>query len=31
MEKNEISGEIFINAWHDVGTPRRLKEINDNE
>jgi N-acetyl-alpha-D-muramate 1-phosphate uridylyltransferase len=24
-----ISGEVFDKVWHDVGTPKRLKEIND--
>ncbi|MEA1983463.1 MAG: nucleotidyltransferase family protein [Campylobacterota bacterium] len=29
IEKNEISAELFKNNWHDIGTPKRLKEIND--
>lgn len=29
IEKNGISGEVFTNKWHDVGTPKRLKEINN--
>ena len=29
ITKNDISGELFNNMWHDVGTPQRLKEIND--
>ena len=28
IEKNMISGEVFKNMWHDIGTPQRLKEIN---
>lgn len=24
-----ISGELFSGVWHDIGTPQRLKEIND--
>jgi len=31
IEKNEISGEVFNNMWHDIGTPQRLKEINDDK
>ena len=29
ITKKEISGEVFKKMWHDVGTPQRLKEIND--
>lgn len=29
IEKKEISSEVFKNMWHDIGTPQRLKEIND--
>lgn len=29
MEKELISAELFNNLWHDIGTPQRLKEIND--
>ena len=29
ITKNDISGEVFKNMWHDIGTPQRLKEIND--
>lgn len=29
ITKNEISGELFENMWHDIGTPQRLKEINN--
>jgi len=29
ITKNEISGELFNNMWHDIGTPQRLKEINE--
>ena len=31
IEKNEISGEVFNNMWHDIGTPQRLKEINNDK
>jgi len=27
--KEQVSFEVFRNIWHDVGTPERLKEIND--
>jgi len=26
----KISGEMFNKMWHDIGTPKRLKEINEN-
>ena len=29
-EKKELSGELYEGMWHDIGTPQRLKEINDN-
>ncbi len=29
IDKKEISGEVFTKMWHDIGTPRRLKEINN--
>jgi len=29
IAKKEVSGELFTKTWHDVGTPKRLKEIND--
>lgn len=29
IARNEVSGELFTKRWHDVGTPKRLKEIND--
>ena len=29
IEKHKISGEVFNNVWHDIGTQERLKEIND--
>ncbi len=28
IAKHEVSGELFTRMWHDVGTPKRLKEIN---
>lgn len=30
IDKNLISGEVFKNMWHDIGTPQRLKDINEN-
>jgi len=30
IEKKEISGELYEGIWHDIGTPKRLKEINEN-
>ncbi|RLA77662.1 MAG: mannose-1-phosphate guanylyltransferase [Epsilonproteobacteria bacterium] len=29
IEKKNISGELFSGIWHDIGTPQRLKEINE--
>jgi MurNAc alpha-1-phosphate uridylyltransferase len=29
-DKKELSGEFFEGVWHDIGTPQRLKEINEN-
>jgi MurNAc alpha-1-phosphate uridylyltransferase len=29
IELKKISFEVFKNIWHDVGTPQRLKEINN--
>ena len=29
IEKSAISGELFTKKWHDVGTPKRLQEINN--
>ena len=29
ITNKEISGEVFKKMWHDVGTPQRLKEINN--
>jgi len=29
IEKQNISGEVFKKIWHDVGTPKRLEEINE--
>jgi len=29
IDRNEISGELFKNMWHDIGTQERLKEINN--
>ncbi len=30
IAKSQISGEVFNKLWHDIGTPERLKEINEN-
>jgi len=30
IEKKKISGELFCGTWHDIGTPQRLEEINEN-
>ena len=29
-DKEQLSGELFTGVWHDIGTPQRLKEINEN-
>jgi len=29
IDKNEISAKIFKKMWHDIGTPSRLQEINN--
>ena len=29
IAKEQVSGEVFTKGWHDIGTPKRLKEIND--
>lgn len=29
IDKEQLSGEVFKNIWHDIGTPQRLKEINN--
>ena len=29
IENKNISGELFSGIWHDIGTPQRLKEINE--
>ena len=31
IENNEVTGEVFKKMWHDVGTQKRLDEINKNE
>jgi MurNAc alpha-1-phosphate uridylyltransferase len=28
MDRGEVSGEVFLGAWTDVGTPERLAELN---
>ena len=30
IDKKKISGELFCGIWHDIGTPQRLREINEN-
>ncbi len=27
--KEQVSGEVFNNMWHDIGTPKRLEAINE--
>jgi len=29
ISKKGVSAEVFTKMWHDIGTPKRLKEIND--
>jgi N-acetyl-alpha-D-muramate 1-phosphate uridylyltransferase len=29
MEKNALGGEVFRGAWHDVGTPERLRALDE--
>ena len=29
MAQELVSAQLFNNLWHDIGTPQRLKEIND--
>jgi MurNAc alpha-1-phosphate uridylyltransferase len=31
MALQRVTGEIFRGAWHDIGTPERLKEIRSNK
>jgi len=28
MKEEQVSGELYEGVWHDIGTPRRLAEIN---
>ncbi|MEA2091459.1 MAG: nucleotidyltransferase family protein [Campylobacterota bacterium] len=28
ISKHRVSGELFKNMWHDIGTPQRLEDIN---
>jgi MurNAc alpha-1-phosphate uridylyltransferase len=30
IDKKAVSGEVFNKMWHDIGTPKRLQEINEN-
>jgi len=30
IDKNLVNGEVFNKTWHDIGTPKRLQEINEN-
>ena len=30
IDKKVVSGEVFNKMWHDIGTPQRLKTINEN-
>ena len=29
ITKEQVSGELFNNMWHDIGTPQRLQDINE--
>jgi len=29
IQKEQVSGELFKNMWHDIGTPKRLEDINE--
>jgi MurNAc alpha-1-phosphate uridylyltransferase len=29
MKKEQVSGELFKKMWHDIGTPQRLEDINN--
>lgn len=29
IKNKNITGELFCGVWHDIGTPQRLKEINE--
>ncbi|MBL4820189.1 MAG: nucleotidyltransferase family protein [Gammaproteobacteria bacterium] len=29
MEQNKVSGEVYRGVWMDIGTPARLRELND--
>jgi len=29
IEKSQVSGEVFNKMWHDIGTPKRLEDINE--
>lgn len=29
IDKGRVSGEVFTKVWHDIGTPQRLEEINN--
>ena len=29
IAKEQVSGELFNNMWHDIGTPQRLQDINE--
>jgi MurNAc alpha-1-phosphate uridylyltransferase len=28
IQNGEVSGEVYKNMWHDIGTPQRLEDIN---
>jgi MurNAc alpha-1-phosphate uridylyltransferase len=28
MDRGEVSGEVYLGAWTDVGTPERLAQLN---
>lgn len=29
IKNKNVSGELYTNMWHDIGTPKRLQEINN--
>jgi len=31
IDNKNITGELYSGIWHDIGTPQRLKEINNND
>jgi MurNAc alpha-1-phosphate uridylyltransferase len=29
MDRGQVSGEVYLGSWTDVGTPERLAQLND--